>query len=361
MSLLFAGMDLSAFPAAALWRWDLATRLLLSVLVPLAVGWAATDSLQVAALTAVLAAALVSLSSLGPDLSSRTWVLVAAAGVPVAVVAGAVSGGLAGGGALVVFALFTVHAAMVRAGLLAQLAWFPVATAGLLAALLVTDATPLGEVALGAGAGSAWALALMWLVPLVVRAPRLAIPTPALEVDTGRLTRMVRRPTWRDWLAPLALGGLSAALLLVTSLLTGGFKPYWSVLAFVSVLAPSAAKTRQSALETAAASVVGVLLAAGVLASGLAETAAIGLIVGMAVVGGLLLLRNGTLSKALMTPLPVVAAAAALDANQALALQLRLVEYLVGAGLGLAAVLVADRLGRRLWHERSATAADLVG
>lgn len=348
----FATVDLSALPAAALWRWDLAVRLCLSVAGPLVAVLALPEGVQVVALAAALTAALVSLSSLGPDLSSRPWVLLAAVGVPAAVLLGAVSTRLPAGGTLVVFALFTIHGAMVRTALLAQLAWFPVATAGLLAALLVPDGTALGEVALGAVVGSAWALALMWLVPLLVRAPRLPIPTQALVVDTARLRRMVTRPTWRDWLAPLALGAMSATLLAVTTVLTGGFKPYWAVLAFVSVLAPSAAKTRESAVQTAVASVVGVALAGGVLTLGLAPAATIGLILVMAVGGSLLLLRNGTLSKTLMTPLPVVTAAAALDVDQSLALQLRLAEYVAGAALGAAAVVAADYLGRRLWHER---------
>ena len=92
---------------------------------------------------------------------------------------------------------------------------------------------------------------------------------------------------------------MSAALLLLTSVLTGGSRPYWAVLAFVSVLAPSAAKTRESALETVVASV-----------------------------------------------------AAALGFDQALALQLRLAEYVVGAVLGAAAAIVADYLGRCLWRAR---------
>jgi hypothetical protein len=345
-------MDLSALPGVALWRWDLAVRLSLSVLGPLVAALVVPAGWQVAALSAAFTGALVSLASLGPDLSSRTWVLVAGVGVPVAVLLGAVGARVPTGGTLVVFALFTVHGAMVRTALLAQVAWFPVATAGLLAALLVDDGADLWTIAVGAVLGSAWALALVLLVPLVVRAPRLPLPPEALTVDAGRLRRMVGSPSWREWLAPLALGAMSAALLLVTSVLTGGFRPYWAVLAFVSVLAPSAAKTRESALETVVASVLGVALAAAILALGWSGAATIGLVLVLAVVGSLLLLRHGMLSKALLTPLPVVSAAAALDVDQALALQLRLAEYVVGALLGAAAVVVADYLGRRLWRER---------
>lgn len=353
-------MDLSALPPAALLRWDLAVRLLLAVTIPVVVSLATTADVGVVALTAAMSAALVSFSSLGPDLSSRTWERVAAVGVPVAIVLGALGSGLAGTGSLLVFVLFTVHGAMIRAGLPAQLAWFPVGAAGMLAALLFADSLEIGHVAIGAALGSVLALLLMWLVPLVVRAPRLPIPPEALTVDTARLRRMVTAPRWRDWLMPLALGGLSAALLIVANVLTGGFKPYWAVLAYVSVLAPSAAQTRRSAIETALSAVVGVLLAAVVLGAGMAQGTEVAVIVGMGVVGAVLTLRNGLLSKALITPLPVVVAAAALDVDGSLVLPLRLVEYLVGAGLGVLTVVAADYLGRHLFEER-ASEDDLVG
>jgi hypothetical protein len=353
-------VDLSAFPPAALLRWDLAARLLLAVTLPVALSLAVTGEAGVAAPTAAMSAALVSLSSLGPDLSSRTWSLVAAVGVPVAIVLGAVSTGLAATGSLLVFGLFTVHGAMIRVGLLAQLAWFPVGAAGMLASLLFGDSVDISDVAAGAVGGAVLALLLMWLVPKVIRAPRLAIPSEALHVDTDRLRRMVTAPRWRDWVLPLALGGLSAALLIVTNVLTGGFKPYWAVLAYVSVLAPSSAQTRRSAVETALSAVVGVLLAGVVLGAGMSLGAMVAVIVGMGVVGAVLTLRNGLLSKALLTPLPVVIAAAALDVNDSLVLPLRLAEYVVGAGLGLLTVAGAEFLGRHLSDERD-TDDELVG
>ncbi len=347
-------MDLSGFPPAALWRWNLALRLLLAIAGPLALSAAAWSTIGVVPVAAAMTAALVSLASLGPDLSSRRWEWVAVLGVPVALGLGALASRLPAGGTLLVFVLFTVHGAMVRAGLLAQLAWFPVATAGLLAALLFAGTESLSDLMLGAALGSLWALVLLRSVASRVRTPQLPIPPEALTVDTSRLRRMVRSPTGRDWLAPLALGALSAGLLAVTALLTGGFKPYWSVLAFVSVLAPSSAKTRDSVVETVLGSAVGVLLAAVVLSLGLPQGAELGLIAAMGMVGALLLLRNGMLAKALMTPLPVVFAAAALDSGQALALQLRLVEYVVGAALGFATVVGGELLGRRLFRARDA-------
>lgn len=339
-------------PASALWRWDLAARLLLSVVIPLVGGYLLLGAPLVVVLGAVMAAALVSLASLGPDLSRRDWVAVAVVGVPVALLVGAVSARLPGAGTLLVFGLFTVHGAMVRAGLLAQMAWFPVATAGLLAAMLFPESGSLVQLLVGALLGASLAGVLMVGTPRLLRAPRLAIPPEALAVDTERLTRMVRAPAWRDWLAPLALGVMSAGLLLVTTVVTEGFKPYWAVLAFVSVLTPTSAKTRESAVETIVASLVGVALAAVVLSLGLPLAAELGLISLMGVIGALLIVRNGTVSKALLTPLPVVIAARALGADRALALQLRLAEYVVGAVLAVLAMVLAERVGQRLYRDR---------
>lgn len=345
-------MDLAALPPAALWRWDLGVRMMLAVLAPVGASMVLFGELTSGSVAAVMSAALVSFASLGPDLSSRTWVAVAAIGVPVAMVLGVLSARLGSSGALLVFVLFTVHGAMVRTGLLAQLAWFPVSLGGMLAALLATGTTGLAAVGVGAVLGSMLAVGLIVGVPLVVRAPRLPIPPEALALDTSRLRRMATEPRLRDWLFPLALGGLSAGLLLVTTALTGGFKPYWSVIAFVSVLAPSSAKTRASAIETVVASLVGVALTAAVLRLGLPQGLEVFVIVVLGVAGALLILRNGMLSKALLTPLPVVIAVAALDVDGALALPLRVLEFVVGAALGLATVVVADYLGRRLWRDR---------
>lgn len=90
------------------------------------------------------------------------------------------------------------------------------------------------------------------------------------------------------------------------------------------------------------------------LALGLGQGLEVLVIAVMGIFGGLLLLRNGLLSKALLTPLPVVAAVVALDVDGALALPLRVIEYVAGASLGVATVVVADYLGRRLWRDLDA-------
>jgi hypothetical protein len=340
-------VELSAFPTRAVLRWDLAVRLLLALAIPLGAGVALGDLGEVT-VGATMAAALASFGNLGSDLSSRPWLLVTTIGVPLAMALGVATSRLPTGGVLVVFLLFTAFGAFARAGFVAQLAWFPVATAGMLAALLIGPDASLVAVTAGGAAGAALALVLSFLVPLLLRPPTLTLPPEALEVDTDRLRRMVRRPSWRDWAFPLVLGAASAALLVVFDALTGGFKPYWSVLAFVSVLAPTAAETRRSAWETIGSTAVGVVLAGVVLALDLSPSTTILTIAGLGIAGALLLLRQGFVSKALITPLPVVLAAAALGTEAAIALPVRLGEYVVGAALGVLVVVLTDVADRRL-------------
>ena len=335
------------FPMRAVLRWDLAVRLLLSLAIPLGIG-AALGDLGAVTVAATMAAALVSFGNLGPDLSSRRWLLVTALGVPLAMVLGVASSRLASGGVLVVFALFTAYGALARSGMVAQLAWFPVATAGMLAALLIGPDVSLADATLGAIAGAGLAVVLGAAVPLVLRPPTLTLPPEAMEVDGDRLRRMVAHPSWRDWAFPLVLGVTSAALLVVFEALTGGFKPYWSVLAFVSVLAPTAAQTRRSAWETIGSTAVGVALAAVVLALDLGLSATVVTIGVLGIVGATLLLRQGFVSKALITPLPVVLAAASPGVDAAIALPVRLGEYVVGAVLGVVVVVLTEWAGRRL-------------
>jgi hypothetical protein len=352
-------MDLASLPSAALLRWDLAVRLILSVVLPVLVAILVTDGLPSTAFVVAMAAALVSFASLGPDVGSPPWLGVAAVGVPVAIVAGAISTGLAPSGTLLVFVLFTVHGAMMRAGLVAQLAWFPVSVAGMLSSLLISSSADLRAVALASVGGSVLAVLLAWLVPRLVHAPALPIPAEALVVDVDRLRRMVRSPHWRDWVFPLSLGLLSSGLLLVANALTGGFKPYWAVLAFVSVLGPTTAHVRREAGETVTASLLGVLLAGLVLTLGWGPTATMVLVIVLGVLGALLVLRNGLLSKALLTPLPVLLAAAALETNGVLALPARLAEYIAGAALAVVVAVLSERVVRALAQDRPG--ADIVG
>ena len=354
-------MDLSVLPTRQLLRWDLAVRVGLAVLVPLGLQLWGDGSGTGSVIAVALVATLVSLASVGPELAQPRWVAVAAIGTPIALAMGTVLGPSPTGAVLWVFALYATQGALTQAGLISQLAWFPVATVGLLGSVLATGTTPVGEVALAGFAGSAWAVLLMLVVPRVVRAPRLPVPPGALAVDTDGLRRMVTGPTLAAWAFPLLLGGLAAGLLVVVDHLTGGFKPYWAVFALAGVLAPTAAATRKSTWETVGSTMGGLLLTAVLLSSELAAGTLLLLVVGMALVGAVLMLRNGLVSKVLMVPLPVLMAAAALGPDSALALGMRLVEYLLGAGVGFAAAVAGERLSRRLSEDRPAEQSELVG
>ncbi len=335
-------------PLAAALRWDLTVRLLLGVALPPLVEAAVSGSVSTLGATASLTALLVTFCSLGPDLSNWRWVAVSAVATPVAIIVGGHLATEPAGGTLWVFVLFVLQGAMLQVGVPAQLAWFPVSSAGLLAGLLVSDTTDLSAVAAGGVAGSAWAALLIFLVPLFVRAPRLDVPASAVEVDTARLARMVRSPRWTDWVLPLLLGGLAAVLLAVAAAATGGFRPYWAVFAMVSVLGPTAARTRRSAAQTVLGAMLGVGLAVVLTATPWSSAVVLATATVMLLVGALLLLVSGTLSKTLTTPLPVLMAAAVLRDEGVAALEARLVEYLVGAGVGLVVAVVAEALVRRL-------------
>lgn len=352
-------MDLSALPTRAVLRWDLAVRIGLAVLGPLLVQYWLTGEVLGAGLVTGLVAALICLSSLGPEVAQPRWIAVAAVGTPVAVTLGQVLGPSDAGGVLLAFVLYLVYGALAQAGLVAQLAWFPVSTAGLIA-VISPGQTSTASVAASAAAGAVWAVALMLLVPRVVRAPRLPVPPGALDVDVTRLRRMVRHPSATDWVYPLMLGGLATALLVIVDAVTGGFKPYWAVFALVGVLAPTAVATRRSTWQTVASTLGGILLAAILLAAGLPPGALLLSALALGLVGAVLLLRSGTWSKLLLTPLPVVAAAMALGPESGLALSMRLAEYLLGAGVGFLAAVCAEWLSQHLSEDRPQDQADVA-
>ncbi len=324
------------FPVQAVLRWDLTIRAVLAIGVPLALALVLQGS-YVNALVIGLTAAMVSLSSLGPDIGSTRWSVVAAVATPVAALVAGVTSNVAIGGLLFVFLAYTALGAFIQAGIVAQMAWFPVATFGLLVAVLATGGPTAGFVA-ATVVGSAWALMLIIVVPRLVHVPRLPIPIEATAPNTALLRSMLTRPSLRAWGFPLLLGSLSAALLLAADIITGGFRPYWAVFAFASVLGPIASKTRASAWETVLATVLGLVLAAVLASLGLPNSIVIMVTFALVVPGALLMLRNGLVSKILLTPLPVIMVALLIDEDLTLVAGFRLAEYLIGA---LAAVLVA--------------------
>ena len=346
-------VDLSSFPTRQLLRWNLVVRMGLAVIAPLAVQYLLTGNLTGTGMIAALVAAFVSFGDLGPDGDQPRWTAVTVVAAPTAVVAGVVLGPSPTGGLLIVFLLYLVHGALTEAGLVSQLAWFPVSSLGLIASVLSTGSADVVGVALAAATGSAWAALLLVVTPRLVHDSRLPIPPAALKVDTDRLRRMVRSPAWVDWHYPLLLGTLATVVLVVADTVTGGFKPYWAVFALVGVLGPSPTAARQMGWETVASTLAGIALAALLLSVGLDTTSVMVVAVLLLLIGAVLLLRHAILAKVLMTPLPVILAAAALGPNGSLALGLRLVEYLLGAGIGLVAAIGGGWLAARLSTEQA--------
>lgn len=230
-----------------------------------------------------------------------------------------------------------------------------------MAALLSTASTDLATLGAGSVLGSALAVGLVLGVPRVLHVPRLPVPAEALAVDVAVIRRMLTHACWSDWLFPLLLGAVSAGLLAVATVVTGGFRPYWAVLALVSVLGPSSAETRRSAWQTVVASVAGVVLVAVLLAVDLPLGWLLSIIIALGLTGAVLVLHAGVLSKALLTPLPVVLAVLALDTDGALALGFRVGEYAAGAAVGVAVVVVAEWISRHQWEQRASQTRQLVG
>lgn len=123
------------------------------------------------------------------------------------------------------------------------------------------------------------------------------------------------------------------------------------------MLAPTAAATRRSTAETVASTLGGILLAAVLLSAGLAPGVLLLVALALGLVGAVVLLSRGTLSKLLLTPLPVVAAATSLGPQAGLALSMRL----VGAGVGFGAAICAEWLSQRIDDQRPPDQTDLAG
>jgi hypothetical protein len=343
-------VDLSLFPAQAVLRWDLTIRVVLAIGVPVALALILQGS-YVNALAIGLTAVMVSLSSLGPDIGSTRWSVVAAVATPVAALVAGVTSQLATGGLLFVFLAYTAFGACAQAGIVAQMAWFPVATFGLLVAVVSTGTPTAGFVA-ATVVGSAWALLLIIVVPRLVNVPRLPIPLEATAPNTALLRSMLTRPSLRAWGFPLLLGSLSAALLLAADILTGGFRPYWAVFAFASVLGPIASKTRASAGQTVLATVLGLVLAAVLASLGMSALTLILVCFALLLPGALLMLRNGLLSKILLTPLPVIIVALLIDEDLTLVAGYRFGEYVFGALVGVLVAGVAEWLTQHMGEKQ---------
>jgi hypothetical protein len=340
-------VDLSAFPTKAILRWDLALRLLLTSTVPTVLQYVVTGDVLGPAIIAALVGAFVSLSNLGPDIAQAKWVALALIGAPVATVIGVLVGTGPIGGYIFVFVLYVIYGVCLQAGLLAQTAWYPISALGLVAAVLASDLPDATTTGVAAAAGSAWA-GLLMLITARIPLPRLPIPRQALTPEKGRFRRIVRHPTLDGWFFPALLGSLSVIVLLVAEAVTSGFKPYWAVFAMVAVLGPTVSKSRHDSWVVAGSAFAGVVLSFIILSLEMPLVPTLALVIALFVLGGLVLVRFSLLARTIITPFPVVVAAAALGEPAGLVLGWRVGQYAVGAGVGLLAAMGAAALRPRI-------------
>jgi uncharacterized membrane protein YccC len=352
-------MDLSAFPRRVLLRWELVLRVALALLVPLGVGFALNGDLSW--VLASLVAALVSLSCLGPDVRSMTWSAIAAVGSVATMVLGLLlSDQPLPLQFLLIFLLFAGLGAGMLAGLISQLAFTPIAFLGMIAMVLAGDDVD-GAVILLVAGGAAWALLLIAVVPLWQGWPRLPIPAEKLRPDTDLLHRMVTAPRWQQWGFPVLLGALAALVLYAADFLNDGTRPYWAVLGLVGALGPTASKTRDDSKQTVIGTAIGVVSALLLFQLPLADGALLLAAVGLGLIGVLITLTNGMLSKAMTTVLVIVLIAVLTGDDPGDVAGLRLVDYLVGAAIAMLAAGLAEFLAQRLEEDRPVEQAEIAG
>jgi hypothetical protein len=351
-------MDLSVFPRREVLRWELFVRTILALSVPLLIGYALNGDLS--GILAALIAGLASISYLGPDAGLFGWAVFAAVGTAASALLGFLVSGASGPVQLiVVFALFTGLGAAMLAGLLSQLAFTPLAMIGLLIIVLAEGSLTV-EIAAQVCAGAGWALLLIAVLPRWSGWPRLPLPIEALRPDLALLRRMIRRPRWAEWGFPLLLGALATAVLVAADILNDGTRPYWAVLGLIGALGPVAANTRRASWQTVVGTVVGVVGALLLLALPLSQGQALAISSALGFLGVLVLLSHGVLSKAALTVLVLVMIAILTGDDPADVAGLRLIDYLIGAAVAMAAAGVAEYLAQRLEEDRPAE-VDVAG
>jgi hypothetical protein len=351
-------MDLSAFPMSVLLRWELLARASLALFVPLGVGFAVSGDLS--GIVAALVAAMVSLSCLGPDVRSLPWSGLAAVGTAAATLIGIAMGGAnLGLQFLLVFGLFALLGVAMLAGMISQLAVTPIAFLGMIAMVLAGGQLSVA-VTVQVCAGAAWAFVLIVVLPRWSRWPRLPVPAAALLPDTELIWGMVTRPSIRRWGFPLLLGVLASAVLYGASILNDGSRPYWAVLGLIGALGPAASKTREAGWQTVVGTALGVVVALLLFQLPFADGALLVVSLALGLVGVLVLLTNGLLSKALLTVLVIVLVAILTGDDPGDVAGLRLLDYVIGAGIAMLAAGLAEYLAHRLEEDRPAEQVDLV-
>lgn len=340
-------MDLSALPVKLVMRWELASRLLASLVVPLLVGFLLNGDAS-GMLPAVIAA-LVSTSYLGPDVGIFRWAVFSTVGVTVATIIGAA---LAGTGVwslqlLFVFLVFTALGTMLLAGITTQAAFLPIATVGIIMTVLYSSPVTMGLV-ISTILGASWGLLLIATMPRWSGWPRLPLPPGGLKPDTDLLKRLWTSPSWRDWSFPLLLGALAALVLVIADLLGQGERPYWAVLALVTILGPQRQKTLDDGLQTLIAALIGVTVGIGLLRLPLPLPTVLAIGVALGALGALVIISHPLWSKTLMSVLIVVIFTVVAGDDPSDIGHERFIEIAIGATTAILAAGLAEYLALRM-------------
>ncbi len=165
----------------------------------------------------------------------------------------------------------------------------------------------------------------------------------------------------RDWGFPILLGVLAAVVLYGANFLNDGTRPYWAVLGLVGTLAPTASKTRADSKQTMAGTVLGVFLAMLLFQLPVGVGVLLWTGIGLGLLGVLITLTNGMLSKALTTALVIVLIAVLTGDDPGDVSGLRLIDYLFGVSVALFAAGFAEYLARRLEEGRPEAQAEIAG
>ena len=342
-------MDLSAFPARVVLRWELSVRAALAVSVPLLVGyWRGGGT---SGLLAAIVSANIAIAYLGPDLGIFRWSVFAAVGTPIAILIGvSVTGPPHIGSAVYMLLLFTGFGAMMMAGLTSQLAFNPIAITGLISTTLLqgpVTATMVVHVVLGA----VWSLALIAVLPRWRGWPRIPVPAGALAPNTALLRRMLRHPRRRDWAFPLLLGVLAVAVVVLAATIGGSSRPYWATIALIAVLGPNRQQTVAEGSHYMAAAFIGVAAALALLALPLPTVVAIVLVVAIGALGALVLLLRPLLAKASITFLVVSLVSLLAGLDSSLVGGERFMATALGVAVGVLAAGAGEFLASRIEDE----------
>ncbi|WP_460773358.1 FUSC family protein [Microbacterium sp. GXF7504] len=205
-------------------------------------------------------------------------------------------------------------------------------------ATIPADGTSFAALLVVGAATVLWSLAVTSVIALVRRGPRGVLP--------------LRPPQWQrpDLLAAagVGIGALAAGL---AGLALVGSHWYWAMVAAVAALGGTQLTARLvRGLQRLGGTLVGVLIAAGVLALQLPPIATIAVAVLCQAGAELFIGRNYGLAMIFVTPLALLMIDLAVPSDPAVLLQDRVLDTLIGVVIGTVVAVVSAALRRRLAH-----------